>query len=81
MVRIEVELPSEQETQAMADTSKACVLVSYHGEYQEYLEDNNLVDVSKLNVNLTLLFNVQPEVAKANEHKAKVRKEHAAEKQ
>jgi superfamily I DNA/RNA helicase len=80
MVRIEVELPSEQETQAMADTSKACVLVSYHGEYQEYLEDNNLVDVSKLNVNLTLLFNVQPEVAKANEHKAKVRKEHAAEK-
>jgi len=66
MARIEVELPTEQETQAMADTSKACVLVSYHGEYSEYLEDNNFVD---------------PEVAKANEQKAKVRKDQAAEKQ
>jgi ATPase subunit of ABC transporter with duplicated ATPase domains len=81
MCRIEVELPSEVETQAMADTSKACVLVSYHGEYQEYLEENNLVDVSKVNVNLTQFSYVQPEVAKQNDAKAKVRKEQAAEKQ
>lgn len=81
MARIEVELPTEQETQAMTDTSKACVLVSYHGEYSEYLEDNNFVDVSKLKVILILFFCVQPEVAKANEQKAKVRKDQAAEKQ
>jgi hypothetical protein len=54
MVRIEVGLPSEKETQAMVDTSKACVLVSYFGEYHEYLDENNLVDVS---TNTIMIFN------------------------